>query len=178
MIAGPSSRAVDVTGLFNDDFRQLAPGARPLKALVIEEARVLDHPLEDGSTITDHRVMLPTEIELSLMLGDPAGDYAQLSGMYRRGELMTVQTRTTSYPRMLIQAMPHDQDPGMYDAVPMALRLRQVTLVEAQFQALPPRKVERPRDASTQRRGEQTTTPADGETARKSSSLYRIFKGG
>lgn len=177
MIASPSYRAVDVTGLFDENFTQLVAGARPLKAIVKEEARVLDHPVEDGSSITDHRVMLPTEIELSLMLGDPSGDYAQLRGMYRRAELFTVQTRTDSYPRMLIQAMPHDEDPMVFDAVPMALRLRQVTLVEAQFQALPARQVARPRDASTQRRGEQTTSTADGDTTRKASALYRIFKG-
>lgn len=183
MIASPSQRAVDVVGLFDDDFQQLVTGGRPIKAIVREESRLLDHPLEDGATITDHAVSLPTEIELSLMLTDIAGNYAQLQGMYRRRELLTVQTRTGSYARMLIQAMPHDEDPGVIDSVPMAVRLRQVTLVEAQFQALPPRRVERARDASTSRRGEQTTTtvPPGSDTERKASSLYRIFglgKGG
>lgn len=178
MTLSPSARAVDLVGIFDDDFQQLVPGARPIKAIVREEARVMDHPVEDGTTITDHRVMLPIEVELSLMLANPADDYAQLQGIYRRAELVTVQTRTSSYRNMLIQSLPHDEDPEIFDSVPLALRLREVVLVEAQFQALPPRQVERPRDASTKRRGEQSTAQADPETERKSSSLFKIFKGG
>lgn len=181
MIASPSARALDVVGLYDDQFRQLVAGARPVKAIVSEEARVMDHPVEDGSTITDHRVMLPVEVELSLLLRSPRDDYAQLRGIYQRAELVTVLTRTSAYQNMLIQSLPHDEDPAMFDTVPLALRLREVKLVQAQFQALPPRQVAAPRDASTRRRGEQTTSTADAETERRSSSLYRVFglgKGG
>lgn len=181
MIAAPSPRALDVVGIYDQDFRQLVEGARPVKAIVHEEARVMEHPLEDGATITDHRVMLPVEVELSLLLRSPRDDYSQLRGIYRRAELVTVMTRSGAYANMLIQALPHDEDPALFGTIPLALRLREVKLVQAQFQALPPRQVASARDASTKRRGEQTTTQADGETAGRASALYRIVgldKGG
>lgn len=171
----PSSRAVDVVGLFDEDFRQVAEGARPVKAIVREEARVMDHPVEDGSTITDHRVMLPVEIELSLILPNPADDYARIRSLYRDAELLTVQTTTTTYPDMLISGMPHDESPEMFGVVPLALQLRQVITVEAQFQALPPRQVASPRNASTRNNGEKSGKPGDGEATRKSSTAYRLF---
>lgn len=172
----PSSRAVDLVGLFDEDFRQVAEGARPIKAIVREEARVMDHPIEDGSTITDHRVMLPVEIELSLILSNPADDYARLRSLYRAAELLTVQTNATSYPDMLIAGMPHDESPDMFGAVPLALQLRQVITVEAQFQALPPRQVAEPRNASTRNNGQKSGSAATPETERKSSTAYRAFK--
>lgn len=175
MTLQPSARALDVVGLYDDEFRQLAEGARPIKAIVYEESRVMDHPVEDGSTITDHRVKLPTEIELSLLLRSPRDDYAQIRGLYERAELLTVLTRTGAYSNMLISGMPYEEDPSLFDTVPLALRLRAVVLVQAQFQALPERQVANPRDASTKRKGEQTTTEAGESATRRSSSLYRIF---
>lgn len=174
---GPSSRAVDVVGLFDEGFKQLAAGARPLKAEVREEARLMDHPLESGATITDHRVIQPIEINLVMLLLNPADDYAQLKAIYLAGDLVTVQTRTGSYPNMLIAALPHEETIEAYDRAPLTLGLRQVVLVEAQFQALPARQVEQPRNASTSKRGQKTTSPegTDAEGKKKSSTLYRIF---
>lgn len=176
----PSNRAVDLVGVFDDDFNQLFPDARPLLCTVREDAQLMDHPVESGATITDHRIMLPVEINLSLMLSDPANDYEAVKSLYREASLVTVQTRTSTYPNMLIAALPHEESSDVFDKTPLSLVLREVQLVEAQFQALPPRQVDAPRDASTAKRGQKSTTTeqpaADGE--KKSSTLYRIFNGG
>lgn len=169
----PSIRAVDAVGLFDEDFRQVAAGARPVKAIVREEAAVMDHPVEDGTTITDHRVMLPVEIELSLILSNPADDYARLRSLYRAAELITVQTNAATYPDMLISGMPHDETPEMFGVVPLALQLRQVVTVEAQFQALPPRQVASERNASTRNNGQKN---AEETNDQRGSTAYRAWK--
>lgn len=179
MMQSPSNRAIDVVGIFDEDFQQLAPGARPMQAFVREEARLMDHPIESGATITDHRVIQPVEVTLSLMLDDPANDYEQIKAIYRAAALVTVQTRTGTYNNLLIAALPHDETPDVFDKTPLSLTLREVVLVEAQFQALPPRQVADPRDASTSKRGQKSTTTetADASGEKKSSTLYRIFEG-
>ena len=139
----------------------------------------MEHPVESGATITDHRIMLPVEIRMSLMLDDPINDYAQVKALYREASLLVVQTRTGTYQNMLIAALPHEESAEVFDRVPMELVLREVQIVEAQFQALPPRQVASPRNASTVNRGQRTTAAENAaEGPRKSSTLYRIFRGG
>ena len=42
--------------------------AYPMKAIVRERARAMEHPIETGSIITDHRIILPIEIEIPLIV--------------------------------------------------------------------------------------------------------------
>lgn len=156
----PENPAADAVGVFDDEFNQVFAKARPLKADVYEAARVMDHPVESGSTMTDHRVIDPIEIEIYLVMsGDDYRDtYNQIKDLYNRATLLVVQTRSGSYSNMLISALPHDESPDTYDTINLSLRLREAILVTVQFQALPPRSVAVQRNASTVRRGQQTGT--------------------
>jgi Dit-like tail protein len=184
-----NSYAVDVVGVFDSDFNQIFPEARPIKASVREAAKVMEHPVEDGSTITDHRVIEPTEIELTVLLTNEEfrDTYNKIRTYFRQTETLIVQTYTGSYPDMIIEAMPHDESGGDVGMIPIALKLREVLLVTAQFQALPPAAVAPgangagKRNASTVKRGEQTgktETPTQTGGEKKSSTLYDIFYGG
>lgn len=175
-----ATAAVDVVGIYDSGFNQLVPDARPVKAIITRSAKVMEHPVENGATITDHRVIEPVEIELALLLNDEdyRSTYRNIFAIFERADLITVQTRVDTYPNMLIAAMPHDEVPEMQTAVPLVLKLREVLLVKAQFQALPPKSVSagKTRNQSTVKRGEQTGTTEPGTgTSRKSSILYRIL---
>lgn len=176
--------ATDVVGVFDSDFNQLFPEGRPIKATIKETAKGMEHPVEDGSTITDHRVIEPTEIQLTLVLvGEEYPDtYGTIKALFAKSELLIVQTKTGSYPNMMIVEMPHDETADVYDGIPMDLTLREVLLVTAQFQALPPASVQPAagkRHASTVKRGEQTgkTETPDATGQKKSSILYGIIYG-
>ena len=171
-----------MVGVFDSDFRQLFPDGRPIKAIISESSKAMGHPVESGATITDHIVSQPTEIELSLILqgAEFADVYQQIRAVYDRRDLVTVQTAVGSYPDMVIEGLPHDEVPEVSGAVALALQLRQVVLIETQFQALPPSEVRNPSDASTVDRGQQSGraegATSDGST--RSSLLYRTFYGG
>lgn len=168
---------VDVVGVFDANFNQLFPNARAMKGRVKEGAKVMDHPVESGSTITDHRIIMPVEIDLDVMLSgaDYRDTYARVREVFLGNDTVTVQTRTGSYANMLVAEMPHDEFADVADAIPMLIRLREVIFVTAQFQALPPAKVAKKSDASTVKRGQQTGK--DEATPRKSSVLYDVFYG-
>jgi hypothetical protein len=102
------THAYDQVAIFDDDFIQLFPGARAIKAIVKEQSKVMEHPLEDGATITDHRVILPIEIELSFILKpeDYQDTYNQIKQYYLDATLLNVQTKSGVYQNQLIQAMP------------------------------------------------------------------------
>jgi len=164
-----NTQTTDVVGVFDTSFNQLFPDGRPIKASVTETAKLMEHPLETGSVIMDHRVINPVEIELSLVLtGEEYADtYKQIKDTFNGNNLIIVQTKTGSYSNMAIQAMPHEESPDMMDAVPMALKLKEAILIDVQFQALPPRKVVNQKDTSVLDMGEKTPN--------NSSVAYRLF---
>ena len=160
------TRAVDVVGVFDDQFNQVFSNARPIKAMVNESAKAMEHPVETGVTITDHRIILPTEIELSVLVTNSASGqeyrsvYQQIKQLWLNATLLTVQTRTGSYPNMLITDIPHDETADMFDAIAIGIKLKEVLFVEAKFGTLPPTAVKNKSKASTVDRGEQQTTTA------------------
>lgn len=152
----PSS-ASDIVGVFDSDFNQVFPLARPIKCVVKETAKNMEHPVETGVTITDHRIILPTEIELSMIL--PAGEYRavyqQIKQLWISAPLLSVQSRADTYDQMMIESIPHEEDPAMFDTIALAIRLKKVLFVSPVAQSLPASSVQNPVDQSTVRSGEQ-----------------------
>jgi hypothetical protein len=164
--------ATDVVCVLDANLSQVFATARPIKAVIKEESKAMEHPLETGAIVTDHRVILPVEIELSLVLSaeDYRGTYRQIRDLFYKGELLTVQTRTESYRSMVIASMPHEENADAFDVVMQALTLKEAQYVEAQFTDA---KVARPRDSRTVQRGEQQPKAAP---ERGGSILSRLFK--
>lgn len=165
----------DVVAVFDSEFVQLFPQARTMKAMVLEAASIATHPVESGGTIADNRIFLPVEIELSMILaaGEFRQVYQQIKSAFFRNDLLTVQTKTASYGNMMIEAMPYDEVPEMFDTIALALKLREIRLVTAQFQALPPVAVQNRNNAGSVARGEQS--PREGGS--RASILYRNIYG-
>lgn len=164
--------AVDSVAVFTQDYQQLFKSARALKAVVKEQAKVMEHPVENGSIITDHRIILPVEIELTLILAssDYQNIYKNIRQYYINGTLLVVQTRSDIYQNQLIASMPHEEDPTQYDVIPLMLNLKQVQFVTAQYGVVP----KQPKNANTVKRGTQQGTTAPVQQA----SAARQIAGG
>jgi len=166
--------AQDVTAILDAGLNQVFTSARPIKASVQPVSKAMEHPLETGATITDHRVLLPVVIELSLVLStqDYPAVYQAIRDAYKAGSLFTVQTRVDSFSNMIIEKMPHEETPDMADGVALALTMREARFVQAQFTAA---KVSRAKDAKTVKKGQQqpSSTPVP---EKKSSVLAELFK--
>lgn len=165
--------AQDVVAVLDSKFRQVFAKARAIKATIVRASKAMEHPLETGATITDHRIVLPVNIELSMILAsdDYRAVYQQVRDLFNRGDLLTVQTRVDSFASMLIEKMPHDETPEMFDGVALALSLKEAQFVQPQFSAL---KVAQPKDSTTVKKGQQQ--PTDSPPARKQSVLSGFFK--
>jgi len=163
-IAGASGLlpTTDVVAVYDQSFSQVFQTARPLKAEVSETAMAMEHPVESGATITDYRIINPVEIKLSMIL-EPASykdTYSTIKQFFVSSTLLTVQTLTGTYDNMMITQMPHEEDPNIFDTITMALTLKEVLLVEAQYGTLPPRAVAKKADASTTDTGQKNPAPS------------------
>lgn len=171
-----------------DTGEQVFAAARPMKANVYEVANLMSHPLEDGSEVTDHIVFQAVEIEQPLMItgGDLPSVFDEIRQLYLAGEVLNVQTRARTYESMVIQAMPHDEQPDLADAVTVGLQLKEAKFVRTQYAgAIGPAQVAPPTGAagagtrrarvSTVRRGGQQPAPAAPAQQDQGSILYRAF---
>lgn len=173
-----SAAADQVALLRSSDFAQVAAKARAMKLTVKPESKPMEHPVEDGSVITDHRVLLPVDIDLSMVLAgeDYRDTYQELKTLFTDGELLIVQSKVDNFPDMIIAAIPHEESPDMTDAVPVAVKLRQVKTVKASYGSLPPRAVARRADASAEKRGEVSGSDASADQKQRSSVLASVLK--
>ena len=166
--------SADIVAVFDDQFNQVFVNARPIKGTVNESAKVMEHPVETGATITDHIIFQPIEIELSLMLtsADYRSVYQQIKDIYLAGRLLTVQTRTSTHQNMLIQQLPREESTDVFNGISVALRLKEANFVTAQFGSLPEKSVANKSQSSTVARGQQQTTE---KTSPPSSTLKTWF---
>lgn len=165
-----------VVGIFDEGFSQLFETAEAMRALVNENAKPMEHPMESGAVNTDHIVFLPTEIELHLILDpeDAADVYKQIKAKWLAAETLSVQTKVDTYTSMLITRCPHDEETDMYDTVGIGVRLRQIIVVSAQYAKLPAKAVKKPSNASTVKTGQKSPTPA---SAPKESAAHALIFG-
>lgn len=164
------SRAIDVVAILGPGYTPLFSLARPLTATVYEDAKLMEHPLETGSSIADHIVFEPVEIELPMVLSGEVEyrqTYAAIKGAFKAGTLLTVSTRSGLYPDMVVTSMPHDERANSFDALEMNIRLRHAVFVTPKTTDLPANKVADPKQASTVKKGGQQTT---GASAAKTSA--------
>jgi len=132
LIIFPSS--ADIVGVFDTNFNQQFPYARPLRALIRENARPMEHPLESGQIITDYRIILPIEIEIPFMIAPEyyRDTYQQIKNFYTQSQIVFVQTFTDLYPNMIIAEMPHEEHPDFYNSIRITIRFKQVLVIASQ----------------------------------------------
>jgi hypothetical protein len=153
-----SNYTYDVVAIVDPDTGlQLFEAAESMKANVGPLSKLMDHPLEDGSPVTDYRIVLPVSIELGILVNaqDFDSTYDQIKDAFTQGDFLTVRTNADTFENMVIEGMPHDESPELFGMLAISLRLREVNLITVQYQALPASQVETPTDQSTVQRGEQ-----------------------
>lgn len=143
---------IDVVGVYTPEGRQVFTGARPIKAVVKEDSKAMDHPIENGTLVTDYRIVLQIEIELSMVLmANVVRDaYQEIRELFYKGTLLTVQTVTGLYTNQFITGLPHEENSDYYGAATLSLKLKQMQFITAQYGT--PRK---PSDNPTIDRGQQ-----------------------
>lgn len=167
------SFAYDTVAVFNESFEQIFVDARSVKAIVKEQAKVMEHPIETGAVITDHIVTLPVEVELSVLLtpGTYQDTYKAIRSYFLSATLLVVQTRTGIYPNLLISGMPHEETPEQYDAISMTLNLREALFVAPAGGITPAS----PSDSTTVDRGQQGVIAANATQIALAVGVFLAF---
>ena len=124
-----NSLSSDVVGIFDSNsFQQVFAQARPMRAQIRETSKVMDHPAETGVVLSDHHIINPTEIDMQMII--PAqyfsSTYVQIRTAWTNATKLNVQTKTGTYRNMVIQDMPHEEDPDKFDVISLFLRFKEI----------------------------------------------------
>lgn len=168
-----ATKAVDVVGVYDVDFNQVFPDARPLKASISDEALFFKHPLESSATRADHIIFQPIKITMSVMMSgeDYKSVYQQIKQIYRSQTQLIVQTKTDTYEDIFIQSIPHEESPENYDSIIMNLILEETQLAATVVTFIP----EDQADKNTKNRGQQRPETPTESQEQKGSTLHRWF---
>lgn len=149
--------AEDVVAIYNASQSQVFEDARPMKASVSYYSRQFEHPLEDSTVITDHRVIMPVEISLVMTIpfGEYKDAYLNITNAFLRGDILQVRTKARTYLNMVIQAMPHEENPEKFDAIDIVLELKETQFFTTTVTTLSVDNVEDATQSSSVQRGEQ-----------------------
>lgn len=167
---------MDVTGVFDSNFRQVFEDAQSLKATISPTAKFPQHPLENGSTVGDHAIFEPVTIELTAVLVPETykDTYNRIGRAFRNAQGFAIQTRVGVFSNMFLQAIPHEETPEKIDTIQMVLKFTEIRFVTPTYAPLPARKVANKTQASTTPRGQQSGKDPKPQTG---SVLSKILKG-
>ena len=168
----------DEVAVFDSSYNQAFPEARPVKVTAMPNSRLMDHPVEDGSIITDFRIIMPTSVEVSLLCaGENYKDvFQQIKEAYLEGDVFTIIDKADTYFNMMIASLPYDLSSDMMDVIPVGLKFREVLKVETQYQPLPEQKVANKNDQSTTNTGNTTPKEEPKQSSAAASLLPNAFK--
>ncbi len=160
-----SSSVQDFVGVFDSNFNQVFPNARILKPVVKPTAKGMEQPLESGKTVTDHVIMQPLQLELTMIIAGAENidnTYQSIYNYFSNFTLLTVQTKTSNYSNLYIMEMPHEESPDQYDAVAIVLNFKQAFIATSTNSKIIPKD---PINADTVNRGTQIPqTPTNGQS--------------
>ena len=130
--------------------------AVPVKVGVIRPSKSFEHPVEDGSTIVDGKVVTPVEISYSVVLKPEnyKDVYRQVERYFLNNDFFSVQTKAGVFGKMYLTGIPHEEAPDMFNTIPMTLSFKEAMIAVSQLVKLPITETKDESDASTQDRGE------------------------
>lgn len=93
--------------------------AQPMKAFIRRETQGFTHPLEDSTTLIDHRIILPITINIPFLISRDYNNtlYEEIEQFFNSGEVVQVYTKARKNNNLYISAIPHEEVPDKFDSI-------------------------------------------------------------
>ena len=156
-----------------------------------------DHPIEDGSVVSDHSIEQPEEIEISGIItsrpirilasfetttfmgnglaGRPSEALALIQLLRKTKTLVTVSSRLRDYQNMLIVSDTATEDSATGNILDVTVRLREIRIATVETVAAPA--PISPVDKPTSDLGPKQTKPATASVKKSSSTVAELVTG-
>ena len=156
---------------------QVFKKARPLNVNINPNLQYMSNPIEDGTLVTDHFIILPTEIDIDFIISskDYGAVYSQIDNAAKKATTLTIRTKAESYENMHIAAYPSVQDTRRFNALSIRIKFREVQLEVPVTSKLQPGNVKSANDSSTVNKGGQSATENESVLASLVDKVKGLF---
>ena len=122
--------AIDVVAFYDqaNPGTQIFANARPIKAEELPSIRAMKHPIENGQTPADFKIVNAKEIEVKVLIseGNYQATYNEINQYFQNSNLIGVSLRTGYAMNYIITAFPHDETPDRFSMITMFIHLEEV----------------------------------------------------
>lgn len=121
----------EIVGIYNGHL-QVFRNAQIRDAQIKETATLMNHPIESGTIVTDHKIINPTEIIFNMVISsqDYKNVYYTIQKAFKDSTFLTVQTKAAVYTNMIINNLPHKESPDNFNSLIVLLHLKEVFTVK------------------------------------------------
>lgn len=169
----PGEVVIESVAILDQDYKKVFTDAKIMDVRVKEDSRTMEHPIESGAVITDHRIILPVEIEMTLMLNSAnySNLYLEIRQNFLDSTLFIIQTKAGVYENQMMTSLPRSENAEVFNGTVLILNFRQVLFVTASVTFSPKNNS----DSNTVNRGTQQGITANGnQTAKATSGLVKV----
>lgn len=144
-----------------------------------EPSKLCEHPIENGSVITDHKILEPRRGTLTIAMPAYLQEIVikELREYHKKSTPLSVHDVADIYNNMIITNIPHTTDVKTADRLVFTVDMKEVVIVDPQYVALDLKQVKNAKNASTVKKGikqakEKTSILSDI----KNSTAYSVAK--
>lgn len=125
-----STTTIDVVGVYDDTGTQIFKKARPINGSIKSDSKLMEHPLENGASVIDHKILNPIEIELKFIVSgrDFQDVYEEIRQVYESSDILTITTKASIYESQIVKSMPHVEVSEIYNGIELTF-----TTLQARF---------------------------------------------
>lgn len=118
------------------------------------DKKLMEHPKEDGTVITDHVIDDPSKCSVKLLIyDDDAETLNELMEYYRNSTVLTVKIKNEVFSNLVINSKPLSADSEHYNATVYNISFKEVLEAVTQYVEMPQNQVKNPTNASRVKTG-------------------------
>lgn len=144
--------------LYEEGRQEILEDCSILSCSINQRSRLMEHPVESGAKIVDHKVLDPVQVRLQVALPETyfENEYQKILTLYKKSTLISLQTKAQIYDNLVVQSLPHDERVDTMNRLIFNLELREVQIVEPVFVETP-KKTKSAQNQKTQKKGQVQT---------------------
>lgn len=137
----------------------LSRGSVIMSCKASSPSKMCEHPIESGSTVTDHKVILPKQCTITIAMPAYYQDIVirEIEKYHKNSTPLSVHDNGMIYNNMVITDYPHTTDIKTANRLVFTIEMKELVVVDPEYVKLDISKVRSAKDASTVKKGIKNT---------------------
>lgn len=137
-----------------DNSTEALQGALIFEGSAAVDKKLMEHPKENGTLITDHVIDDPSKCNVKILVyDDDATTLNELMDYYRNSTVLTVKIKNEVFTNLVINSKPLSADSSHYNATVYNVSFKEVQNAITQYVEMPQNQVKNPTNASRVKTG-------------------------